>query len=80
MELDEVADDTHRTWVARAVALFQSRFPRSRVVLTSRTYAYRPPCQLPPPFQVATLQPLPTAAQDDFIGRWYHARYSRAAD
>ncbi|MFL5807375.1 MAG: NACHT domain-containing protein [Roseiflexaceae bacterium] len=71
--LDEVADEARRTWVAQAVALFQSRFPHSRLVLTSRTYAYRAPCQLPQPFQVATLQPLDPAAQDDFIARWYRA-------
>src|SRR5205085_104307 len=56
-----------------AVALFQSRFPRSPIVLTSRVYAYREPCLLPPPFQVATLQPLEPAAQEDFIGHWYRA-------
>jgi predicted NACHT family NTPase len=71
--LDEVADETRRTWAAQAVALFQSRFPRSRIVLTSRVYAYREPCLLPPPFQVATLQPLEPPAQDDFIARWYSA-------
>ncbi|MBK9713419.1 MAG: SUMF1/EgtB/PvdO family nonheme iron enzyme [Kouleothrix sp.] len=71
--LDEVADDARRTWAAQAVALFQSRFPRSRVVLTSRVYAYREPCLLPPPFQVATLQPLDQPAQNDFIARWYRA-------
>jgi formylglycine-generating enzyme required for sulfatase activity len=69
--LDEVPDDLHRAWTAQAVALFQSRFPRSRIVLTSRVYAYRGNCQLPPPFQVATLQPLEPDAQDDFIQRWY---------
>jgi formylglycine-generating enzyme required for sulfatase activity len=71
--LDEVADDTHRAWVAQAVTLFQSRFSGSRVVLTSRTYAYREPCLLAAPFQVATLQPLDRAAQNDFIARWYRA-------
>ena len=71
--LDEVADETRRAWAAQAVALFQSRFPRSRIVLTSRVYAYREPCLLPPPFQVATLQPLEPPAQDDFIARWYSA-------
>jgi formylglycine-generating enzyme required for sulfatase activity len=71
--LDEVADDTRRAWVAQAATLFQSRFPGSRVVLTSRTYAYREPCLLPAPFQVATLQPLDLAAQNDFIARWYRA-------
>ncbi|GAB4213518.1 MAG: SUMF1/EgtB/PvdO family nonheme iron enzyme [Roseiflexaceae bacterium] len=71
--LDEVPDDRHRAWTAQAVTLFQSRFPRSRVVLTSRIYAYRGACELPPPFQVATLQGLEPEAQDDFIQRWYRA-------
>jgi formylglycine-generating enzyme required for sulfatase activity len=71
--LDEVPDDLRRAWAAQAVALFQNRFPRSRIVLTSRVYAYRGTCQLPPPFQVATLQPLESYAQDDFIRRWYRA-------
>lgn len=71
--LDEVADDTRRAWASQAAALFQSRFPRSRVVLTSRIYAYREPCLLPPPFRVVTLQPLTTEAQNDFLGRWYRA-------
>ncbi|HEU4326134.1 MAG TPA: hypothetical protein VFS21_23540, partial [Roseiflexaceae bacterium] len=71
--LDEVPDDLCRAWAAQAVALFQSRFPRSRIVLTSRIYAYRGACELPPPFQVVTLQGLEPAAQDDFIERWYRA-------
>ncbi|HEX9374074.1 MAG TPA: SUMF1/EgtB/PvdO family nonheme iron enzyme, partial [Roseiflexaceae bacterium] len=71
--LDEIADDARRAWVARAVALFQSRFSASRIVLTSRVYAYRDPCLLPPPFQVATLQPLDDQDRDDFIARWYRA-------
>ncbi|HEU4327550.1 MAG TPA: SUMF1/EgtB/PvdO family nonheme iron enzyme [Roseiflexaceae bacterium] len=71
--LDEVPDDLRRAWAAQAVALFQSRFPRSRIVLTSRTYAYRGVCELPPPFLVARLQGLEPEAQDDFIERWYRA-------
>lgn len=71
--LDEVADDTRRAWASQAAALFQSRFPRSRVVLTSRIYAYREPCLLPAPFRVVTLQPLTEEAQDAFLARWYRA-------
>lgn len=71
--LDEVADATRRQWVVQAVTHFQRRFSRSRIVLTSRVYAYRDPCVLPPPFQVATLQSLTVAAQDDFVQRWYPA-------
>ncbi len=71
--LDEIADDTRRAWASQAAALFQSRFPRSRVVITSRIYAYREPCLLPPPFRVVTLQALTTEAQNDFLGRWYQA-------
>lgn len=71
--LDEIADDTRRAWAAQAAALFQSRFPRSRVVLTSRIYAYRDRCELPPPFQVVTLQQLDPGDQDNFIQRWYRA-------
>ncbi|NNJ11957.1 SUMF1/EgtB/PvdO family nonheme iron enzyme [Chloroflexales bacterium ZM16-3] len=71
--LDEVADDTRRAWVSQAAARFQSRFPKSRVVLTSRIYAYRDTCMLPPPFRVVTIQPLEQPAQDDFLLRWYRA-------
>lgn len=71
--LDEIADDGRRAWAARAVALFQSRFPQSRVVLTSRIYTYREPCLLPPPFRVATIQPLDNEAADEFVVRWYRA-------
>ncbi|KPV50129.1 hypothetical protein SE17_28745, partial [Kouleothrix aurantiaca] len=71
--LDEVADDTQRAWASQAVALFATRFPRSRVVVTSRVHAYRDACMLPPPFLVAKLQPMQPDAQDDFIQRWYRA-------
>ena len=78
--LDEVADDQHRAWVAQAVLLFHTRFPQSRVVLTSRIYAYREPCMLPPPFRVSTIQPLTTAAADDFVHRWYRAALLQGSD
>ncbi len=71
--LDEVPDELRRAWAAQAVALFQSRFPRSRIVLTCRVYAYQGACELPPPFLVARLQGLIPKAQDDFIERWYRA-------
>lgn len=71
--LDEVPDDAQRGWVAQAAALFQSRFPRSRVVVTCRVYAYRDMALLPHPFRVTELRPLDTEAQNDFLARWYRA-------
>ena len=71
--LDEVADATRRAWVSQSAARFQSRFPQCRIVLTSRIYAYREPCLLPPPFRVVTIQPLEQPAQDEFLLRWYRA-------
>ncbi len=71
--LDEVPDDTRRAWVSQAIAHLRNRFPLSRIVVTSRTYAYRDTNILPVPFQTARLQPLQAAEQDAFIERWYRA-------
>ena len=71
--LDEIADDTRRVWVVRAIEHFVSRYPQSRVVVTCRTYAYRDAFKLAAPFVSAALQPLEEAAQDDFLARWYRA-------
>jgi formylglycine-generating enzyme required for sulfatase activity len=78
--LDEIADDARRAWARQAVALFQSRFAQSRLVVTSRIYAYRDACVLPPVFRVATLQPLDPEAQRDFVRRWYQAALLEGAE
>ena len=77
---DEIADARKRRWVVQAIEAFQARFAASRIVVTSRIYAYVPPFQLNDHFQVAQIQPLAVEEQGSFIGRWYRAAMPDGAE
>ena len=71
--IDEIVDPTKRRWVIQAIDLFRARYPTSRIVVTSRPYAYVPPFQLSDHFQVVAVQPIDPDEQAAFIQRWYAA-------
>jgi len=77
-EVPEGADvgDGPRARVKSAILGLARAFPRARILLTSRIYAYRAPWTLPD-FQSTTLAPLSggeDGQQATFVDRWYRFR------
>ncbi|WP_110519338.1 SUMF1/EgtB/PvdO family nonheme iron enzyme [Herpetosiphon llansteffanensis] len=71
--VDEILDPTKRQWVIQSINQFRARYANSRIVVTSRPYAYVPPFQLSDHFQVVEVQPIDRVEQSSFIQRWYAA-------
>lgn len=70
--LDEVPEGAHqRDGVKQAILAFQRRFPRVRILLTSRTYAYQHQQWRLPNFAEAVLAPFTSEQIDDFVEHWY---------
>ena len=70
--LDEVPEAQHRREAVRQVVLdFRRQFPRVRILLTSRTYAYQRQAWRLPGFAEAVLSPFHAEQVDTFIDKWY---------
>ncbi len=69
--LDEVFDPGEREAVARQVAGFAARYPRVRVVVTSRVIGYRRAVLDSAGFAHYTVQDLDRTQIGEFVGRWY---------
>jgi len=83
--LDEVPDAEHqRVQIKQAVESFSAAFPRCRIVVTSRTYAYQNQDWKLDGFEEATLAPFTTAQIMQFADHWYahiaHLRNQNAAE
>ncbi len=70
--LDEVPEADHtRELVKDAVLDFQRQFPKVRLLLTSRTYAYQKQGWRLPGFAEAVLAPFSGEQIERFVDRWY---------
>jgi formylglycine-generating enzyme required for sulfatase activity len=70
--LDEVPEGQQRCeWVKQAVLDFCRQFPRVRILLTSRTYAYQRQKWRLPGFEEAMLAPFNPEQIERFVDRWY---------
>jgi hypothetical protein len=70
--LDEVPEvQRQRERVKQAVLGFRRQFPRMRILLTSRTYAYQRQHWELPDFKEAVLAPFDQKQTDAFVDRWY---------
>lgn len=72
--LDEVPiADQRRQILLEAVSEFVAAFPRSRVVITSRPYAYTDPQWQLPGFEVISMAPFDERQIEHFVDLWYDA-------
>ncbi|MGV9779371.1 HEAT repeat domain-containing protein, partial [Streptosporangium sp. NPDC003464] len=69
--LDELFDPKVRETVTRQIAGFATRYPKVRVLVTSRVIGYRRAELRDAGFRHYTLQDLDTAQIEEFIARWY---------
>ncbi|WP_345601592.1 NACHT domain-containing protein, partial [Streptomyces chumphonensis] len=69
--MDELFDPAVRESVARRIAAFASRYPNTRVVVTSRVIGYRRAVLAGAGFAHYMLQDLDTEQIEEFTGRWY---------
>ena len=70
--LDEVPEaEQRRVQIKQAVEGFAGSYPKVRILVTSRSYAYQKPEWQLRGFQTAALAPFSCAQIDQFITRWY---------
>ena len=69
--LDEVFDPRLREVVSRRIAGFAARFPKARVIVTSRSVGYRPRILDDAGFAHYSVQDLAPAKIDTFLRSWY---------
>lgn len=70
--LDEVPEaQQRRELVKQAVLDFRRQFPRVRILLTSRTYAYQRQQWRQPGFDEAVLAPFRSEQIESFVNKWY---------
>jgi GTPase SAR1 family protein len=69
--LDEIFDPEERESAARRIAGFAERYPKARVVVTSRVIGYRRKVLTDADFSHFTLQDLDERQVEQFIDRWY---------
>ena len=69
--LDELFDPQRRDTVARQIAGFAARYPRTRIVVTSRVIGYRRAVLDAAGFAHHMLQDLDPKQVEEFVTRWY---------
>ncbi|MFN8473874.1 MAG: SUMF1/EgtB/PvdO family nonheme iron enzyme [Anaerolineae bacterium] len=70
--LDEVPEAHHRREIVKGAVLdFKRQFPKVRILLTSRTYAYQNRLWRLPGFDEAVLAPFTPEQVDLFVNNWY---------
>ena len=71
--LDEVPEaNARRRQILDLIEATRAAYPRSRILVTSRTYAYQDTgWHLPDPFRVALLAPFTAGQIESFIRNWY---------
>ncbi|MEO0560548.1 MAG: NACHT domain-containing protein [Chloroflexota bacterium] len=71
--LDEIYETAHRLRLQNVIENWADRFPTCRILMTSRTYAYRPRdrWRLSPRFATAELAPFTRSQMRDYITNWY---------
>ncbi|MET8385018.1 HEAT repeat domain-containing protein, partial [Streptosporangium canum] len=69
--LDELFDPKVRETVTRQIAGFATRYPKARILVTSRVIGYRRAELHDAGFRHYTLQDLDTAQIEEFTERWY---------
>jgi HEAT repeat protein/energy-coupling factor transporter ATP-binding protein EcfA2 len=69
--LDEIFDRAGRETVARQIAAFAARYPKTRIVVTSRKIGYRESVLADAQFAHHTLQDLDRAQIEQFVRSWY---------
>jgi hypothetical protein len=71
--LDEVYKDTDRMILQRIIEMWSKSYPSCRIIVTSRTYAYRQSAQwrLPEQFISAELAPFTQNQMSSYIENWY---------
>lgn len=75
--LDEVSEaDQRRVQIKQAVEDFAASFPRCRLLVTSRTYAYQSPAWHLQGFATSLLAPFSKGQIRQFVDRWYAHRAS----
>ncbi|MEU2313178.1 HEAT repeat domain-containing protein [Streptomyces albidoflavus] len=73
--LDEVFDPGTRAAMARRVTAFAAKYPKCRVVVTSREYGYQSHEFASADFRQLMLEDLTREQVEEFVRRWYRAAY-----
>ncbi|AXQ55539.1 HEAT repeat domain-containing protein [Streptomyces koyangensis] len=73
--LDEVFDPATRAAMARRVTAFAAKYPKCRVVVTSREYGYQSHEFVSADFCQLMLEDLTREQVEEFVRRWYRAAY-----
>ncbi|MFE6719959.1 HEAT repeat domain-containing protein [Streptomyces albidoflavus] len=73
--LDEVFDPATRAAMARRVTAFAAKYPKCRVVVTSREYGYQSHEFASADFCQLMLEDLTREQVEEFVRRWYRAAY-----
>ncbi|MFD3950280.1 HEAT repeat domain-containing protein [Streptomyces albidoflavus] len=73
--LDEVFDPGTRAAMARRVTAFAAKYPKCRVVVTSREYGYQSHEFASADFCQLMLEDLTREQVEEFVRRWYRAAY-----
>lgn len=69
--LDEIFDPTERETIARQIVGFQSQFPKTRIIVTSRIIGYRRKILTDAGFEHFTLQDMNETQVALFVNQWY---------
>ncbi|MEW1667135.1 HEAT repeat domain-containing protein [Streptomyces albidoflavus] len=73
--LDEVFDPGRRAAMARRITAFAAKYPRCRVIVTSREYGYQSHEFASADFCQLMLEDLTREQVEEFVRRWYRAAY-----
>ncbi|MEL7350312.1 MAG: NACHT domain-containing protein [Cyanobacteria bacterium J06560_5] len=78
--LDEVFDYTIQSTVVDGIIRFSQKYPKARILVTSRIIGYNPERLQQSRFQHFTIQSLDPEEIHEFIDRWYDLSMSRDPD